>query len=77
MTTFPDHLFIGFDGNMYDTRIDNWHIPPLRKDYAKVKMDVSNDTVALRAAVRNPFTFPGGYEFFSFHVKVPHYVTVA
>jgi hypothetical protein len=59
------HLFVSnCDGHMYDTRKVNWSSQtPLRKDYARIPRRIDN-TIALRAAIRNPYAWPGGYELF-------------
>lgn len=52
------------DGGLYDTRRANWHkAPPLREKFEHVARDIEN-TLQFRAALRVPFAFPGGYEFY-------------
>ena len=52
-------------GDLFDTRKPNWHrLPPLRPNYAKIKRDVANDNAALKAAIRQHYAWPGGYELF-------------
>jgi hypothetical protein len=58
----PDHLFVGVDGCLYDTRKDGWHEKPLRKEYSKGKRHIKtvND---LKATLRNgEYAWPGGYQ---------------
>lgn len=50
------------DGNLYDTRKTDWYKNPIRKCYAKIERDVINNSIALRAAIRTKYTFPGEYE---------------
>ncbi len=53
------------DGNLYDTRKEYWYkLPPLRKNYAKIVHNVKVNSIALRAAIRAKFAWPGGYELF-------------
>jgi hypothetical protein len=60
-----EYLFVSScDGHMYDTRKLNWSKnTPLRANYAIFGRHI-NDTIALRAAIRNPYAWPGGYEIF-------------
>lgn len=54
-----------FEGDLYDTRKSNWYrLPALRPNYAKIKRDVTNDNTALKAAIRQHYAWPGGYELF-------------
>jgi hypothetical protein len=58
----PDHLFVGDEGQLFDTRIDNWHIQtPQRWDYHKHHQTIQ--TVAhLKATLRaGSYAWPGGY----------------
>lgn len=54
------------DGNLYDTRKPEWYKNPIRKGYAKIQQNVSNNSIALRAAIRTKYVFPGGYELIGF-----------
>ena len=58
-----DYLFVSdCDGHMYDTRRANWSAgAPLRKEYARFGRKIQN-TIQLRAAIRRPYAWPGGYE---------------
>ena len=60
-------LFTCSDGHMYNTEVPDWHkLPPLRTNYAKVTRDFPFTTagsIALRAALRQRYAWPGGYEF--------------
>ncbi len=60
----PAHFFVSeSDGHMYDTRHPHWYKrPPIRPDYAAVKLNVRGNTIALRAAIRQAYSWPGGYE---------------
>ncbi len=66
MSTLPSHFTVSeADGNLYDTRRPDWsNCPPIRTDYAKIKRDCVNDTIAIRAAIRNPYVWPGGYDLY-------------
>lgn len=61
----PDHLFIGVEGALYDTRHKNWHkSPPLRPCFSRHSRQIEtlNDIKAtLRAG---PYAWPGGYPLF-------------
>ena len=59
----PKHLMVSeCDGHMYDTRRNLWHKqPPLRLNYAKIKRE-NLDSIAIRAAIRQAYSWPGGYE---------------
>ena len=53
------------NGDLFDTRQVNWHKnPPLRPGYGKIKRDCKYDNMALKAAIRAKFAWPGGYELF-------------
>ena len=65
MRKLPLHLFASSDGDLYDTRVPNWHmLPPLRKSYcythAKIE-SVAQFKATLRAGGH---TFPGCYPLF-------------
>ena len=52
-------------GDLFDTRKAGWHkLPPLRPNYAKITRNVANDNAALKAAIRQHYAWPGGYELF-------------
>jgi hypothetical protein len=56
-----NHLFIGTDGGLYNTRLPGWYEKPLRAKYSYTHATI--DTVQeLKATLRNgQYTFPGGY----------------
>lgn len=57
--------FLESEGDLFDTRKANWHkLPPLRANYARIVRDVANDNAALKAAIRQHYAWPGGYELF-------------
>ena len=57
-----DYFFVSCDGDLFDTRKPNWHsLPPLRRDYGLIKRD-HIDSIALRAAIRACYAWPGGYD---------------
>lgn len=61
----PDHLFVGDSGHMYNTRRFDWANHPLRHNYARPARDfppTPEGSIALRASIRNPYAWPGGYE---------------
>lgn len=65
MFKLPSHMFVSeCDGHMFDTRKPDWSHSPLRRDYAIVKREV--DSISLRAAIRQRFSWPGGYELMAF-----------
>jgi hypothetical protein len=49
------------DGNLYDTRKPNWTAQPVRKDYSGAEREIKT-TAQLKAALRSPYAWPGGYE---------------
>ena len=52
-------------GDLFDTRKPGWYKnPPLRPAYGKIKRDCKYDNMALKAAIRAKFAWPGGYELF-------------
>lgn len=61
----PDHLFVGADGHLHDLRNELWAIEPLRWGYAKFGRQfplTPEGSIALRAAVRAQYVWPGGYK---------------
>ena len=61
----PKHLFVGSDGDLYDTRVGHWSAKePLRKDYRYTHRSI--ETVAqLKATLRaGEFAWPGGYQLY-------------
>lgn len=60
--TLPGHLFVGYDGALYDTRDSNWsRNPPLRAVYSRGNRDIES-VAELKAALRNgPRAWPGCY----------------
>lgn len=63
MSKLKEWFFVSeSDGHLYDTRKPEWHKgQPLRKEYALVKPDVRRNTIAVRAAIRQGYAWPGGY----------------
>ncbi len=62
--------FMEFEGDLYDTRKEGWHsLQPLRKDYAKVVRNVKDNSIAIRAAIRTKYAWPGGYELFGIAIN--------
>jgi hypothetical protein len=61
MPSLPDHLFVADDGNLYDTRDENWQSRPLRNHYCAALREIA--TVAdFKAALRHgQHTALGGY----------------
>ena len=60
-----NHLFVGCDGELFDTRTPNWSkANPLRRDYRYTHAAIK--TVAqFKATLRNgAFAWPGGYQMF-------------
>lgn len=52
-------------GDLFDTRKPGWHkLPALRPAYGKIKRDCKYDNMALKAAIRTKYAWPGGYELF-------------
>jgi len=66
MTQKPiDRLFVGCEGDLYDTSDPNWHHnPPLRREFKRTFTAI--ETVSqLKATLRNGrFAWPGGYPLF-------------
>lgn len=62
MLNIPQHLFVGIDGNLYDTRKENWHNEkPLRPVYNKVHCHI-NTVAELKATLRHGmYAWTGGY----------------
>lgn len=61
----PDHLFISADGHMFDLRVPDWALHPLRIGYARPAREfplTHAGSIALRATIRAKFAWPGGYE---------------
>ena len=59
-----EHMFLGCDGSLHDTRDPQWAGKPLRERYAFTFNRI--DTVSkLKATLRNgPYAWPGGYPMF-------------
>ena len=60
-----DHLFITSNGDMLDTRRHDWAERPLRHGYARAGREFPTTpagSIALRAAIRQKYAWPGGYE---------------
>jgi hypothetical protein len=56
--------FKEFDGQLYDTRKEQWHKKPLRVVYSQGQWNIGN-TQQLKAAIRHgPYAWPGGYPLF-------------
>ena len=62
----PEHLFVTNEGHMFDTRREEWYKQePLRENYARPAREfplTPEGSIALRAAIRQPYAWPGGYE---------------
>lgn len=57
----PDHLFVSWDGCLYDTRMPEWSSHPLRQPYQHSFREIDN-SLQLRATLRaGPYAWPGGY----------------
>lgn len=62
----PEHLFVSSCGDLFDTRRPDWSKHPLRHGYALVTTDLRNSsTIALRAAIRQKYAWPGGYALYA------------
>lgn len=63
--TRPEHLFIGCDGDLYDTRKPHWsNEPPLRPIYSRTYSTIHN-TQELKATLRaGEYAWPGGYQLY-------------
>lgn len=63
--TLPDHLFVGTEGQLFDTRVDQWHRKPaLRDNYRRVARFIRT-TADLKATLRcGGYAWPGGYPMF-------------
>jgi len=58
--TLPDY-FHEFQGELFDTRRDNWTAQPVRRNYARHSRDIKTGA-DLRACLRaGDYAFPGGY----------------
>jgi hypothetical protein len=61
MTT---HLFVGQEGNLYDTRKKNWSKKPIRKNFCRHHAAI-NSFADLKATLRaGEFAWPGGYQLY-------------
>jgi len=61
MTMKPDHLFIAGNGDLFDTRREDWSNNPLRENYQYTFASIEN-TSRLLATLRNgAYAWPGGY----------------
>jgi hypothetical protein len=60
MSTLPEHLTV-FEGDLFDTRKPNWAAHPVRKSYSGANREIDT-TAQLKAALRSPYAWPGGYE---------------
>lgn len=59
--TLPSY-FHEFEGDLFDTRRDNWTAHPVRTNYARHHRTIETGA-DLRATLRaGAYTFPGGYE---------------
>lgn len=59
--SLPSHLFVSETGELYDTRISQWHCNPLRADYSKHFREISN-VAQFKATLRaGTYAWPGGY----------------
>jgi hypothetical protein len=61
----PDHLFVGCEGALYDTRNREWaKNPPLRANYRYTRRKIRS-VADLKACLRNGrYAWPGGYPMF-------------
>lgn len=60
----PDHLFVASNGDLHDTRKENWAETPLRAGYSYTCECLVNNN-ELKAALRNgPYAWPGGYQMY-------------
>lgn len=61
----PNHLFVASDGDMFDTRVPDWHRkPPLRASYEFAHYRI-NSPAQYKATLRaGPYAWPGGYPMF-------------
>jgi hypothetical protein len=50
------------DGHLYDCRRPDWREKPLRLNYSRFDRQLTNGSIALRAAVRQAYAWPGGYD---------------
>jgi hypothetical protein len=59
----PEHFMVSeTDGGLYDTRNPGWHkLAPLRAEYQGNRTEIKT-TAQLKASLRNPYAWPGGYE---------------
>jgi hypothetical protein len=59
----PDHLFVSWDGLLYDTRKPHWSAHPLRL-YSRTFPSIHN-SLELRTTLRaGPYAWPGGYQMY-------------
>ncbi len=63
--TLSEYLHIGHGGALYDTRRPNWPAVPVRAIYQGAQSCTIGNTLELRAALRQPYAWPGGYELFA------------
>lgn len=62
MTTLPDHLFVGVDGHLFDTRDADWSArAPLRPGYRAAPAMISTLKQVKGVLRAGPFTDLGGY----------------
>lgn len=61
MTKLPEHLFIGTDGALYDTRKPDWAKHPIRDNYAKHVRDIKSIADVKSSLRSGEYAFPGGY----------------
>lgn len=63
-TSAGARFFIGSDGHLYDTAMDNWWKKPIRKDYSKHFREIETPA-QLKASLREgPYAWPGGYDLY-------------
>lgn len=59
--TLPSHLFVSSDGDIYNTRLVDWHKRPLRRKYSYPFREIRS-VAQLKASLRyGEFTWPGCY----------------
>lgn len=58
-----NHLFVGDNGDLYDTRNANWSaLPPLRKAFKTHSTHISNIAQVKSCLRAGQYAWPGGYD---------------
>lgn len=61
----PEHLFVGCEGDLYDTRNPEWSkSPPLRSNYERHVRDIKTADDVKACLRAGPYAWPGGYACF-------------